>query len=199
MPRVIHYRLHGLPPERLDGVHDQFEALAGAREWRAEPPFIASDASASLFEMEYLRLQRASEGENISAAGYLKLAGDEIDALIVTLFIRDLSAEYGIRTVQRDEDNPIAKLRYLEFRNGRLPSGNSLEEMLARRPVIKKVMGQAIFFYPPLHRLNQGYTPSGPEEWGYALQGLRAYAPTLMEAEREALKILKGWRRLGGH
>ncbi len=198
MSRVIHYRLLGLPPERLERVHQQFERLAQAREWRADAPFIASDASTGLYDMEYLRLQRQEEGENIAAAGFMKLAGDEIDALIVTLFIRDLSAEYAIRTVQRDEGHPIAKLRYLEFRNGRLPTGNSLEEMLARRPVIKKVMGQAIFFYPPLHRLNQGYTPSGPAEWGYALQGLRAYAPTLLEAEREALKILKGWRRLGG-
>jgi hypothetical protein len=196
--RVIHYRLHGLAPERLDRVHEQFNLLASAREWRTEAPFLASDASTGLFEMEYLRLQRHAEGENISAAGFMKLAGDEIDALIVTLFVRDLSAEYGIRTVQRDEGHPIAKLRYLEFRNGRLASGNSLEEMLARRPVIKKVMGQAIFFYPPRHPLNQGFTPSRPGEWGYALQGLRAYAPTLLEAEREALKILRGWRRLGG-
>lgn len=198
MARVIHYRLHGLDESRLERVHEQFDALAGAREWGGEAPFIATDASTGLFEMEYLRLQRAEEGDNVSGAGYLKLAGDEIDALIVTLFVRDLSAEYGIRTVQRDEDHPIAKLRYLEFVNGRLPTGNSLEEMLARRPVIKKVMGQAIMFYPPLHRLNHGYTPSGPGEWGYALQGLRAFAPTLMEAEQEALKILKGWRRLGG-
>jgi hypothetical protein len=68
--------------------------------------------------------------------------------------------------------------------------------MFARRPVIKKVMGQAIMFYPPSHRLNT-MTPSGPEEWGYGMQGLRAFAPTLLEAEREALKILRGWRRLG--
>lgn len=198
MSRVIHYRLHGLKPERLERLHQQFQHLADAREWRTQAPFIASDASTALFEMEYLRLQRRAEGDNIAAAGFMKLAGDEIDALIVTLFVRDLSAEYGIRTVQRDEDHPIAKLRYLEFRNGRLPSGNSLEEMLARRPVIKKVMGQAISFYPPRHDLEEGYTPGRPGEWGYALQGLRAYAPTLLEAEREALKILRGWRRLGG-
>ncbi len=198
MSRVLHYRIFGLPREHLPGLHEQFETVAAAREWRGDRPFIASDLSRDLFAMEYLRLQRQEEGEAIAAAGFMRLAGDEIDALIVTLFIRDLSAEYGVRTVQRDEDHPIAKLRYLEFRNGRLPSGNSLEEMLARRPVIKKVMGQAIFFYPPRHPLNRGFTPSRPGEWGYALQGLRAYAPTLLEAEREALKILRGWRHLGG-
>ena len=197
MPRVLHYRLHGLPQDRLERLHEQFEALAGAREWRGDTPWIATDRSPGLYEMEYLRLQRQAEGDSISAAGFMRLAGDEIDALILTLFVRDLSAEYGIRTAQRDEDNPIAKLRYLEFRHGRLPSGNSLEEMLTRRPVIKKVMGQAIMFYPPAHRLND-QAPFRPSEWGYGLHGLRAFAPTLLEAEHEALKILRGWRRLGG-
>ena len=197
MARILHYRLVGLAPERLERVHEQFDVLANAREWRGDRPWIASDRSTSLYEMEYLRLQRQEEGETISAAGFVRLAGDEIDALIVTLFIRDLSSEYGIRTIQRDDDNPIAKLRYLELRNGRLPSGNSLEEMLTRRPVIKKVMGSAIMFYPPAHRLND-QAPFRRAEWGYGLHGLRAFAPTLLEAEREALKILRGWRRLGG-
>ncbi len=196
MPRVVHYRVHGLPADRLERVHEQVSALAAAREWRGDAPWLASELSRGLFEMEFLRHQREAEGASLTAAGFIKVAGDELDALILTLFVRDLSAEYGVRTVLRDEDNPIAKLRYLEFRQGRLPSGNSLEEMFARRPVIKKVMGQAIMFYPPSHRLNT-MTPAGPEEWGYALHGLRAFAPTLLEAEREALKILRGWRRLG--
>ncbi len=197
MARVLHYRLLGLSPDRLERVHEQFEALANVREWRGDRPWIASDRSTALFETEFLRLQRQEEGEAVSAAGFVRMAGDEIDALIITLFIRDLSAEYGIRTIQRDEDNPIAKLRYLEFRDGRLPSGNSLEEMLTRRPVIKKAMGSTIMFYPPAHRLND-QAPFRPAEWGYGLHGLRAFAPTLLEAEREALKILRGWRHLGG-
>lgn len=196
MPRVLQYRVHGLAADRLERVHQQFAALAGAREWRGDAPWLASARSTAIFETEFLRHQRAAEGDSLAAAGFIKLAGDELDALILTLFVRDLSAEYGVRTVLRDDDNPLAKLRYLEFRHGRLPSGNSLEEMFARRPVIKKVMGQAIMFYPPSHRLNT-MTPSGPAEWGYGMEGLRAFAPTLLEAEREALKILRGWRRLG--
>jgi hypothetical protein len=194
--RVLHHRIHGLPPERLERVQSQFERLAAARSWRGDPPWAASDRSPGLFEMEYLRHVRESEGADISAAGFLKTGGDETDMLVLTLFLRDLSAEYGLRTVLRDEDNPLAKLRYLEFRRGRLPSGNSLEEMLARRPVIKKVDGQAILFYPPAHRLNP-QAPARPAQWGYALCGLRAYAPTLLEAEREALKILRAMRHLG--
>ena len=196
MARVLHHRIHGLPGDRLERLHSQFEQLAESRSWRGDRPWIASEQSTALFESEYLAHVRAAEGEGITAAGFLKTGGDETDALVLMLFLRDLSAEYGVRAVWRDEDNPLAKLRSLEFRHGRLPSGNSLEELLSRRAVIKKVDGQAIQFYPPAHRLNR-QAPARPSQWGYALMGLRAYAPTLLEAEREALKILRAMRRLG--
>lgn len=196
MSRVAHFRLHGLPAERLERVSEQFAALIAQREWRGETPFVSNPLATGLFETEYLSHLRDAEGQDVSAAGYLKMAGDETDVLVLMLFLRDLSAEYGIRTVLKDEENPLAKLRYLEFRKGRLPSGNSLEEMLARRAVIKKVDGQSIMFYPPAHRLNS-QAPARPAQWGYGLCGLRAYAPTLLEAEREALKILRALRHLG--
>src|SRR5207237_547665 len=140
--RVLHHRLHRLPEDRLGRVEAQFARLASARAWRGDEPWIATDRAHGLFEMEYLRHVREAEGEEVSAAGFLKVGGDETDVLVLMLFLRDLSAEYGIRSSLRDEDNPLAKLRHLEFRRGRLPSGNSLEEMLARRAVIKKVGGQ---------------------------------------------------------
>ena len=188
--------MHGLPGDRLERVHAQFDQLASSRAWRGDRPWIASDRSTALFEVEYLSHVREAEGIGISCAGFLKTGGDETDALVLVLFLRDLSAEYGIRAVWRDDDNPLAKLRYLEFRHGRLPSGNSLEELLSRRAVIKKVDGQATQFYPPAHRLNRS-APARPAQWGYALCGLRAYAPTLLEAEQEALKILRAMGRLG--
>jgi hypothetical protein len=145
--------------------------------------------------MEYFRHLKNEEPSDISAAGFVKMAGDETDALIIAVFMRDLSAEYRIRSAMRDEDHPLAKLRRLDFESGRLPNGQSLEEVLAKRPVIKKVQGERIFFYPPTFRLHsQG--PSSPE-WAYALCGIRAYAPTLLEAEQEALKILRGFGHLG--
>jgi hypothetical protein len=143
--------------------------------------------------MEYFRHLR-SEDPDAGAAGFVKMAGDETDALIITIFMRDLSAEYGIRTSITDEDHPLAKLRHLAFENGRLPSGQALEDVLAKRPVIKKVQGERIFFYPPTFRLHSQGPPS--PEWAYALCGIRAYAPTLMEAEQEALKILRGFGHL---
>jgi hypothetical protein len=195
MPRVLHFQLHGLPEHRLERVHAQFDALAKARTWRSNRPWVASSQSRGLFEMEYFRHLKDEEPSDLSAAGFVKMAGDETDALIITVFLRDLSAEYGVRTALRDEDHPLAKLRRLEFESGRLPSGQSLEDVLAKRPVIKKVQGERIFFYPPTFRLHSQGPPS--PEWAYALCGIRAYAPTLLEAEQEALKILRGFGHLG--
>jgi hypothetical protein len=195
MRRVLHHRLNGLPEQRLERVHEQFEALAAARAWRCDPPWVASSRSRRLFEMEYFRHLREDDGSDLSAGGFVKMAGDETDALIITIFMRDLSAEYGIRTAIKDEDHPLAKLRRLEFESGRLPTGQALEDVLAKRPVIKKVQGERIFFYPPTFRLHSQGPPS--PEWAYALCGIRAYAPTLMEAEQEALKILRGLGHLG--
>jgi hypothetical protein len=195
VPRVLHYRVYGLPEHRLEQLHGQFEALATARSWRCDRPWIASSQSRPLFEMEYFRLVREEEGPLAVAAGFVKMAGDETDALIISIFLRDLSAEYGIRILLRDEDHPLAKLRRLEFVRGRLPTGLSLEDVLAKRPVIKRVAGERIFFYPPTFRLHS----QGPSnvEWAYALYGIRAFAPTLLEAEQEALKILRGFGHLG--
>jgi hypothetical protein len=143
--------------------------------------------------MEYFR-HLIDEDPDVSAAGFVKMAGDETDALIITIFMRDLSAEYGITGSIRDDDHPLAKLRRLAFESGRLPTGQALEDVLAKRPVIKKVHGERIFFYPPTFRLHSQGPPS--PEWAYALFGIRAYAPTLIEAEQEALKILKGFGHL---
>ena len=121
MPRVLHYRWHGLPDQRLERVHEQFESLSAARIWRRDSPWVASPRSTGLFEMEYFRHLRIEEKADLSAAGFVKMAGDATDALIITIFIRDLSAEYGIRVALRDQDHRLAKLRHLEFRNGLLP------------------------------------------------------------------------------
>jgi len=146
--------------------------------------------------MEFFRHLTLEDVVGTGAAGFVKMAGDETDALILAIFMRDLSAEYGIKTTLKDDDHPLAKLRRLEFDHGRLPSGHTLEEILAKRPVIKKVQGERILFYPPTFRLHSQSPPS--PEWAYALFGIRAYAPTLLEAEQEALKILKGFGHLAG-
>ena len=161
MRRVLHYRLARLPEPRLERVHAQFEALAAARTWHCDPPWIASPYSRGLFEMEYFRHLKNEDNE-VSAAGFVKMAGDETDALILATFIRDLSAEHGINSSMRDQDHPLAKLRRLEFQFGRLPNGQALEDVLAKRPVIKKVEGEKIFF-PPFDFTRKGRrAPTGP-------------------------------------
>ena len=52
MPRVLHYRLHGLPEQRVERVHEQFESLLAARTWCRDAPWVASPRSNGLFEME---------------------------------------------------------------------------------------------------------------------------------------------------
>lgn len=195
MQRVLHYRIYRLEDHLLERLHDQFEGLGTARSWRCDRPWIASSFSRGLFETEYFRHAREAEPANLSAAGFIKMAGDETDALIITIFLRDLSAEYGIRALLIDDDHPLAKLRRLEFVSGHLPTGLSLEDVLAKRPVIKKVEGERILFYPPTFKLHSQGPPS--PEWAYALYGIRAYAPTLLEAEQEALKMLRGFGHLG--
>lgn len=195
MARIIHFRLYGLRPERHERLVHQVEAMAVDRAWRSDPLWMATPLSKGLFESEYLRHLQANEGPGLVAGGFLKMAGDETDAFVLLFFLRDLSAEYGIRAAWRDEENPLHKLRYLEFRGGLLPSGGTLEDYMAKRPIIKKVGGTAIQFYPPSYQVHSGAPQLG--HWGYSLQGLRAYAPSLFEAEQEALKIARGLRHLG--
>jgi hypothetical protein len=192
---VIHHRLHGLPEVRLERLAGQVEGFVRARDWRSDRVWMATERTATLFESEYFRHLREAEGEDIAAGGFLKMGSDETDAMVVLFFLRDLSAEYGIRAVWRDDENPLLKLRFLEFRKGLLPTGQTLEDHFAKRPLIKTVSGQSIHFYPPGYRVHSRAAAS--DRWGYSLHGLRAYAPSLLEAEREALKILRGLRHLG--
>jgi hypothetical protein len=196
MARFVHYRAHGLSAELQITVSEQFAALRAARPWRGQPPWIATERSSSLFEMEYLRHVREEEGDSVGAAGFFKLEGDETDALVLVLFLRDLSAEHGVRVAVRDADHPLSKLRYLEFRGGAMPSGNSLEQLLSRRPMTKKVDGRPIAFYAPSHPLN-ARRAGEPYRWGYRVGAIRAFAPTLLEAEREAMKLHRALSHLG--
>jgi hypothetical protein len=196
MARFVHYRVHGLDLERQATVSEQFAGLRAARTWRGEPPWIATEGSSTLFEMEYLRHVREEEGRTVSAAGFFKLEGDETDVLVLVLFLRDLSAEHGVRVAVRDADHPLSKLRYLEFRGGALPSGNSLEQLLSRRPMTKKVDGRRIAFYAPSHPLNARHSDE-PTRWAYRVGAIRAFAPTLLEAEREAMKLHRALSHLG--
>ena len=196
MSRVVQYRVHGLREGQDEALDGAFAGLRRARTWRGDPPWLARPGSTSLFEMEFLRHVREEEGEGVDAAGFFELQGDETDVLVLVLFLRDLSADLGLRVSVRDPDHPLSKLRYLEFRGGVLPSGNSLEQLLSRRPMTKKVDGRPIAFYAPSHPLNARH-PDQPVRWGYRVGTIRAFAPTLLEAEREALRLHRALSHLG--
>lgn len=196
MSRVVQFRVHGLREGQDEQISSAFADLRRARAWRGEPPWLATPTSTSLFEMEFLRHAREDEDGTVDAAGFFEVRGDETDVLVLVLFLRDVSAELGLHVSVRDPDHPLSKLRYLEFRGGALPSGNSLEELMSRRPMTKKVDGRPIAFYAPSHPLNARRAGESPR-WAYRVGHIRAFAPTLLEAEREAMKLHRALSHLG--
>ncbi|HZU75489.1 MAG TPA: hypothetical protein VFA70_01925, partial [Dehalococcoidia bacterium] len=91
MARVIHVRLHGLADSQRDTLHARFQELAASREWRDQVPWLADRRSTGLFEQLYHDSVRAEEGDAVSAATFLRVAGDETDALALVFILRDLS------------------------------------------------------------------------------------------------------------
>jgi hypothetical protein len=71
-----------------------------------------------------------------------------------------------------------------------------IEDVLAARPVIKKMEGEPITFYPPTYRPNAYFRRDKPGMWGFSLRGIRDFAPSFLEAEAEAMRIYRGFRRL---
>lgn len=196
MRRVLFYRLHNIDGSRLSELEQEVTTFCRSRDWRGDQFWLATERSQDLFSMEYFRHALIEEGPSLSGAGFLKLQGDETDALATLFFLNDSSQRFHARAILRDDENPIAKLRYVEIRQGRLPSGMPIEDVLAARPVIKKMQGGAITFYPPTYRPNSYFRRDKPGMWGFSLQGMRDFAPSFLEAEAEAMRIYRGLGRL---
>jgi len=196
MRRVLFYRVHDLVPAQLKSLEQDALEFAASRDWRGDRFWLATSLTTDLFGMEYFRHAGNEEGPSLAGAGFIKLRGDETDALATLFFLDRCSQRFQARTVIKDEDNPIAKLRSLEIRAGRLPSGMPIEEVLAARPVIKKMEHGAITFYPPTYRPNPYFRRGKPGMWGFSLDDIRDYAPSFLEAEAEAMRIYRGFRHL---
>ncbi|HYM50943.1 MAG TPA: hypothetical protein VET65_10295 [Candidatus Limnocylindrales bacterium] len=196
MRRVFFYRLYDIEPARLPQLEAEAQAFSRSRDWRGDRFWLATSRSTDLFSMEYFRHARNEEGPALAAAGFLRLQGDETDAIATLYFLNDCSQQYHARAWIHDEDNPIAKLRHIEIRQGRLPSGMPIEDVLAARPVIKRMRDGAITFYPPTFHPNPYYRRDKPGMWGFSLQGMRDFAATFLEAEAEAMRIYRGLGRL---
>jgi hypothetical protein len=111
--------------------------------------------------------------------------GDETDALATLYFLNDCTQRFHGRAQLKDEENPIAKLRFLDIRQGKLPSGMPIEDVLAARPVIKRLNGGAITFYPPTYRPNSYFRRDKPGMWGLDLRG----CPRARGAQRAVRQI----------
>ncbi|HEY0492025.1 MAG TPA: hypothetical protein VGD57_00965 [Candidatus Dormibacteraeota bacterium] len=195
---MLFSRVYDVLPARLPELERDTHDFATSRAWRGDQFWLATPNTKDLFTAEYYRHAREEEGPELSAAGFLRLLGDETDAIASLYFLNDVSQRFHGRAILKDEENPIAKLRYLDIRQGKLPSGMPIEDVLAARPVIKKLEGEAITFYPPTYRPNPYFRRDKPGMWGFSLKGgIRDFAPSFLEAEAEAMRIYRGFRRLG--
>ena len=206
MGRVIHVRIHGLPPHQHQALGARFEELVSTREWRGDRPWLADagsrDLFASLFFDDARRAaeQEAPEEGELSAAGFVRLHRDETDALALLFILREVSERFGVRVRLSDPDNPIAKLRRIDLDRGLLPGGAQLEAVLVARPIYKRLPGAVIEMYPPRALGSAFGTVEGTDErrriWSFLVHGMRDSAPTFLEAEAEAMRIYRGLRFL---
>ena len=206
MGRVAHLRIHGLDPSDADRLQERLEDLAAARDWRGDRPWLAGLWSRGLFESEYFRHARTAMARErgdlglLDAAGFVRMRGDETDALALLFMARDLSEHFHCTVLLRDPDNPIAKLREVELSRGALPDGDPLEAILVARPIYKRLPGAVIEMYPPRALGSAFGTIEGADlrrrDWAFLVHGMRDSRPGFLEAEAEAMRIYRGLRGL---
>ncbi|MHB8573612.1 MAG: hypothetical protein ACYDAY_11780 [Candidatus Dormibacteria bacterium] len=189
-------RVYGVPPAEIQDLVDAAERHVAGRAWAGDRLWLATAATRELFRSEYFRYAREEEGDLLQAAGFINLRRDETDALATMFILALLSGQFGCRCTYQDDGHALAKLRYLEFRRGRLPSGQLLDDVIGTRPVIKRVGKLPVTFYPPQYRPTRSAEARSDRGWAYAVHGMRAFAPTFLEAEAEAMKVVTGFTHL---
>lgn len=207
MARVIHVRLYGVTLNEREALQDRFAELIGSRGWRDQLPWLADAHSSDLFGQLFFEQARMAEARDhpelgdLSAGGFIRVAGDETDALALVFVLRDLSERFSCRVGIRDPDNPIAKLRTVDLVNGRLADRRALESILVRRPIFKRVSEEArIEMYPPRALGSAFGTVDGMDgerrAWSFLVHGMRDSRPSFLEAEAEAMRMWRGLRFL---
>jgi hypothetical protein len=207
MARVIHVRVRGVAVADRDRLQDRFSELISSREWRDQLPWLADAGSTDLFaQLVFDQALAADLSEDphradLSAAGFIRIAGDETDALALVFVLRDLSERFSCAAGIRDPDNPIAKLRTVNLVNGRLADQRALESILVRRSIFKRMRdGNRIEMYPPRALGSAFGTIEGADgerrAWSFLVHGMRDSRPSFLEAEAEAMRMWRGLRFL---
>ena len=207
MSRVIHVRMRGIAAHDHDAVHARFDELVSGREWRDGTPWLAGARSGGLLAQLFFDQALAEERETprprtLDAATFVRIAGDEADALALVFIARDLSERFELDVELRDPDNPIAKLRHVELVAGRLRGGRALESILVRRAIYRRMPdGSRMEMIPPRRRGSAFGVAVGEERgaaWSFIVHDIRVVDASFLDAEAEAMRIFRGFRALPG-
>lgn len=205
MSRVIQFRVSGVPAApSQEQMHQRFAELAAARDWRDGVPWLAHARSpgllAQLFFEQAQAEHHASAVAPLSGAGFVRVAGDEADALALLFILRDLSEHSGAAVAVRDPDNPIAKLRHVDMQCGHLASGAPLESILVRRAIYRRMAdGSRMEMLPPRARgsaFGRAVGDEGQLLWSFIVHGIRIADASFLGGEAEAMRIFRGLRAL---
>ena len=205
MSRVIQVRIRGLDAGDRDALQARFSELVAGREWRDGTPWLADERSPDLlpqlfFDQALTEAAATAGSAPLSAATFVRIAGDEADALALIFIVRDLSERFEIDAELNDPDNPIRKLRSVVLRNGRLANGAALESRLVRRAIYRRMHdGSRMEMIPPRGRGSAFGQPIGDDaerSWSFVVHDIRIVEPTFLDAEAEAMRIFRGFRAL---
>ncbi len=205
MSRVIQLRVRGLDAGARDLMHERFAALVAGREWRDGTPWLADHLSRDLlaqlfFEQAQAEATSLLDQRPLSAAAFVRIAGDEADALALAFIARDISERCHAEVELRDPDNPIAKLRHVELTGGRLRNGRPLESILVRRVIYRRMPdGSRMEMIPPRGRgsvFGQPVSEAGELGWSFIVHDIRIVDRSFLDAEAEAMRIFRGFRAL---
>jgi hypothetical protein len=205
MSRVIQVRVRGLEASMRDGMQGRFAELVAGREWRDSTPWLADQRSRDLlpqlfFDQAQAQARLADDDRQLSAATFVRIAGDEADALALAFIARDISERFSAEVELRDADNPIAKLRQIELVGGLLRDGRPLESILVRRAIYRRMPdGSRMEMIPPHGRdsaFGKPVADDAERSWRFIVHDIGIVEPSFLDAEAEAMRIFRGFRAL---
>ena len=200
MSRVIQFRVRRLDLSGCVAMQTRFSELARAREWRDGQPWLAHARSrgllAQLFFASAQQESRAAGGNEVCGAGFVRVAGDEADALALLFIGLHVSEHTGGEVEIADPDNPIAKLRHVVMSDGRLSGGLPVETILVRRSIYRRMPdGTRMEMIPPRGRGSAFGRAIGDDvklSWSFVVDDICIVDPSFLAGEAEAMRVFRG-------